>query len=143
MVNNPNSNSNTNKNTNSNTNSESNAPLIQSQKIMEEFMRCMANSHASKLLEESEFNLENPVPREPRCPGEFDQILCWEETPADSWAYIKCPDWFIGFENRNGRAKRYCRKNGAWTLKPNSSNVSYTDYRGCIENTDEKSLAVN
>ena len=80
MVNNLNPNSNPNHNTNSNTNSESNAPLIQSQKIMGEFMKCMKKT---KSRENIEFNLDNPVPR---CPEEFDQIICWEETPEDSWA---------------------------------------------------------
>ena len=117
--------------------------LIQSQKIMEEFMRCMANTHANKVMEDTEFISDQLFEREPRCQGEFDQILCWDETPAEQWAYIDCPEWFIGFENRKGKAKRYCQKNGTWTLKPNSSNQSYTDYKGCIDNLDEKLLAVN
>ena len=116
--------------------------LIQSQKIMEEFMRCMANTQSSTSSDEIDFQSSQSYESELKCPSEFDQILCWEETPADQWAYQNCPEWFIGFENRNGKARRYCQKNGTWTLKLNSTNVSYTDYRGCIENSDEKLLAV-
>jgi hypothetical protein len=76
-----------------------------------------------------------------KCPKAFDQILCWDETPANTWATQDCPEWFIGFENRKGKAKRYCQPDGTWRLKPNT-NVTYTEYRACIDDLDAKLLAV-
>ena len=76
------------------------------------------------------------------CPYAFDHILCWDETPANTWALQDCPDWFIGFENPNGKAKRFCTEDGTWALKPNT-NLTYTEYRACIEGGDAEELAVH
>lgn len=76
-----------------------------------------------------------------KCPIVFDGILCWGETQADSYAYQPCPEWFIGFENKKERAKRFCQANGTWTPKKNS-NGTYTDYLPCIDDLDAKLLAV-
>ena len=73
------------------------------------------------------------------CPKEFDRILCWEETPANQWAYQQCPEYVIGFANIKDKARRFCQEDGIWMLKPNSTK-SYTDYRSCIEDKKTNQL---
>jgi hypothetical protein len=101
------------------------AQLEQLNRIMENSIRCESNESTKALPGV-------------HCPKEFDNILCWPETPANQWAYQQCPPYVIGFENTNERAKRFCNEDGTWMHRPNS-NKSYTDYRSCFEDkkTDE------
>ena len=105
------------------------------EKMYENYLKCFDEPESSEEL------VTKPKSDEKKCPKSFDQVLCWEETPPNKWAYQDCPEWVIGFENNKGKAKRFCQENGTWTLK-NNSNLTYTDYRACIENLDEKSLLV-
>lgn len=124
-------------------------------RIMENQMRCLGvEVDLSSMLDENttdEYSFEitttttttraMSLGKSAHCPREFDGILCWEETLAGQNAYQQCPEWFIGFQNKKERAKRFCRPDGTWYRKPNSNN-SYTDYMPCIEDLDAKLLAV-
>ncbi len=129
--------------------------------IYENKQKCeQSNDNQTQLFKfQSQLSSSNEL----KCPKAFDQILCWEETPANTWATQDCPEWFvfkltyciydisylhmtsllrfIGFENRKGKAKRFCQADGTWRLKPNT-NVTYTEYRACIDDLDAKLLAV-
>jgi hypothetical protein len=77
-----------------------------------------------------------------KCPMTFDSILCWEETPANSYAVKKCPGWVIGFVNTEAEARRWCQSDGTWEKHPKNPNKTYTDYTLCFErNRDDKLLA--
>lgn len=111
--------------------------LEQAKKIEENRIRCSQNN--TQKVDYSTISSSEPVLK---CSKTFDQILCWEDTLAGEEAQQDCPLWFMGFENAEyGKAKRKCLSNGTWMTKPNSNNT-YTDYRACIENNNDKLLSV-
>jgi hypothetical protein len=66
------------------------------------------------------------------CPPIFDQILCWERTPANKKARKRCPVYFVGFSDKE-YATRVCTENGTWELRGNNT---YTNYARCVETDD-------
>lgn len=74
------------------------------------------------------------------CPKTFDGILCWPRTFKNKWAEQRCPEWFIGFYNTKGIAKRFCEPSAKWKTKKDKqgreSNITYTDYTDCIKSRE-------
>ncbi|XP_041823128.1 calcitonin gene-related peptide type 1 receptor [Melanotaenia boesemani] len=63
------------------------------------------------------------------CSRIWDGWLCWEDTPAGTYASQNCPDYFIGFDPTE-KATRYCEKDGQWFQHPENKKI-WTDYTLC------------
>lgn len=63
------------------------------------------------------------------CPEVFDDALCWSQTPPGAIANQSCPN-FEGF-NTNKLAYKRCWENGSWYV--NQENITWSDYRDCID----------
>uniref|UniRef100_A0A3B5KNY0 G-protein coupled receptors family 2 profile 1 domain-containing protein n=1 Tax=Xiphophorus couchianus TaxID=32473 RepID=A0A3B5KNY0_9TELE len=71
------------------------------------------------------------------CSRNWDGWLCWDDTPAGSYASQNCPDYFVNFDQQ---AKKYCGADGEWFRHP-ASNKIWTNYTLCVT-TDDKRPAV-
>lgn len=63
------------------------------------------------------------------CNATWDNVMCWDATPAGTMAKMKCPDYVVGF-SKTGYATRTCTENGTWYVNP-YTNATWTDFTGC------------
>nr|XP_046274161.1 uncharacterized protein calcr isoform X4 [Scatophagus argus] len=70
------------------------------------------------------------------CSHNWDGWLCWEDTPAGTYASQNCPDYFSNFDPTE-KATKYCRKDGQWFHHPETSKT-WTNYTLCAVNAKEK-----
>ncbi|XP_061738559.1 calcitonin gene-related peptide type 1 receptor [Nerophis ophidion] len=71
------------------------------------------------------------------CGPIWDGRLCWDVTPAQTYATQNCPDHLVGL-GPSGTASKYCGENGEWFRHP-ESNVFWTNYTLCTRNYDNTS----
>ncbi|KAK2921196.1 calcitonin gene-related peptide type 1 receptor isoform X1 [Channa argus] len=71
------------------------------------------------------------------CSRTWDGWLCWDDTPAGTYASQNCPNYFVDFD-LTGKVTKYCEENGQWFHHPESNRV-WTNYTLC-SSTHEKRL---
>ncbi|KAI3358497.1 hypothetical protein L3Q82_014916, partial [Scortum barcoo] len=71
------------------------------------------------------------------CGRNWDGWLCWDDTPAGTYASQNCPDYYRDFDPAE-KATRYCREDGQWFHHPETNRI-WTNYTLCTT-THEKSL---
>ncbi|GFG35483.1 hypothetical protein Cfor_00121, partial [Coptotermes formosanus] len=88
-----------------------------------------------RLLQEcySERNSTTP-PEGVYCPLTFDGLSCWNHTPAGQTAFLPCPYFVAGFDNRR-LAFRRCMEDGTWFRHPESG-LSWSNYTTCVDMED-------
>ncbi|XP_044026958.1 uncharacterized protein calcr isoform X2 [Siniperca chuatsi] len=70
------------------------------------------------------------------CSRNWDGWLCWDDTPAGTYTYQNCPNYFVDFDPTE-KASKYCGEDGQWFHHPLSSKT-WTNYTLCAVNTKEK-----
>ncbi|ESO86248.1 hypothetical protein LOTGIDRAFT_129435, partial [Lottia gigantea] len=63
------------------------------------------------------------------CPPIFDNLLCWDEVPADTLVRQHCPGYYKGFVTTEYAYKR-CTENGTWYSLPNKTRP-WTNFTLC------------
>uniref|UniRef100_A0A3P9I0B8 Calcitonin gene-related peptide type 1 receptor n=1 Tax=Oryzias latipes TaxID=8090 RepID=A0A3P9I0B8_ORYLA len=72
----------------------------------------------------------------PFCSRNWDGWLCWEDTPAGTFAAQNCPNYFDDFDPTE-KATKYCGEDGQWFRHPDT-NRTWSNYTLCNENTKAK-----
>ncbi|GLD57835.1 calcitonin gene-related peptide type 1 receptor-like protein, partial [Lates japonicus] len=70
------------------------------------------------------------------CSRNWDGWLCWDDTPAGSYASQNCPDYSSDMDPTE-KATKYCGEDGQWFRHP-ERNKTWTNYTLCAVNTKEK-----
>ncbi|XP_031709618.1 calcitonin gene-related peptide type 1 receptor [Anarrhichthys ocellatus] len=70
------------------------------------------------------------------CSRNWDGWLCWDDTPAGTFASQNCPDYLLDFEPTE-KAAKYCGEDGQWFRHPDT-NRTWSNYTLCNENTQAK-----
>ncbi|XP_061598679.1 calcitonin gene-related peptide type 1 receptor isoform X2 [Cololabis saira] len=70
------------------------------------------------------------------CNRTWDGWLCWEDTPAGTYIYQNCPNYFEDFDTTE-KAIKYCGEDGQWFRHPDT-NRTWSNYTLCNENTNAK-----
>ncbi|XP_033493341.1 calcitonin gene-related peptide type 1 receptor [Epinephelus lanceolatus] len=70
------------------------------------------------------------------CSRNWDGWLCWDDTPAGTYASQNCPDYFFDFDPTE-KATKYCGEDGQWFQHP-ESNKTWTNYTLCAVNTKQR-----
>ncbi|XP_034561232.1 calcitonin gene-related peptide type 1 receptor [Notolabrus celidotus] len=70
------------------------------------------------------------------CGRNWDGWLCWDDTPAGTYASQNCPDYFSDFDPTE-KVTKYCEDDGQWFHHPESGKT-WTNYTLCAANTKEK-----
>ncbi|XP_056256066.1 calcitonin gene-related peptide type 1 receptor isoform X1 [Seriola aureovittata] len=73
------------------------------------------------------------------CSRNWDGWLCWDDTPAGTYASKICPDYFSDMDLTE-KATKYCGEDGQWFRHP-ESNKTWTNYTLCAVNFREKAAA--
>ncbi|XP_030267064.1 calcitonin gene-related peptide type 1 receptor [Sparus aurata] len=63
------------------------------------------------------------------CSRSWDGWLCWDDTPAGTYASQNCPDYFSNFDPTE-KATKYCGDDGQWFRHPESGKT-WTNYTLC------------
>ncbi|XP_054619421.1 calcitonin gene-related peptide type 1 receptor isoform X2 [Dunckerocampus dactyliophorus] len=71
------------------------------------------------------------------CSHIWDGWLCWDVTPAQTYATQNCPDYFVDFQP-SGKATKYCGEHGEWFRHPESDSF-WTNYTLCTSNYENTS----
>ncbi|XP_070840424.1 calcitonin gene-related peptide type 1 receptor isoform X2 [Chaetodon trifascialis] len=71
------------------------------------------------------------------CSRNWDGWLCWDDTPAGTYAFQNCPEYFSDF-NPTEKAAKYCGEDGQWFHHPEDKRI-WTNYTLCAT-THEKRL---
>ncbi|KAJ3660990.1 hypothetical protein Zmor_005415 [Zophobas morio] len=99
----------------------------------QETARALAKEKCIELHGEEVVNvippLYNKTVKSYMCPPFWDEILCWNATPAGTLAVQNCPSYFTGFIPTNN-ATRQCMENGNWYFH---DNMPWTNYTGCYK----------
>ncbi|XP_034839487.1 calcitonin gene-related peptide type 1 receptor-like [Maniola hyperantus] len=69
------------------------------------------------------------------CPRTFDGFACWDETPAGSTAFQKCPSFIVGFDPKRYAYKK-CMENGTWFKLLPEAILPWTNYTTCVNVED-------
>ncbi|KAM9385707.1 calcitonin gene-related peptide type 1 receptor [Pholidichthys leucotaenia] len=70
------------------------------------------------------------------CSRNWDGWLCWEDTPAGTYTFQNCPNYFDDFDPTE-KASKYCGEDGQWFRHPDT-NRTWSNYTLCNENTTAK-----
>ncbi|XP_067000384.2 secretin receptor [Anabrus simplex] len=68
------------------------------------------------------------------CPGTWDKILCWDQTPAGQLSVQTCPAYIAGF-HQTANATRQCLPNGTWFVHDQIMR-EWTNYSQCTNGPD-------
>jgi calcitonin receptor-like len=68
------------------------------------------------------------------CARTFDGWGCWDDTPANSTAFIPCPTFMPGFLP-DRMAFKVCLEDGTWFRHP-LTNRTWSNYTTCIDQDD-------
>ncbi|XP_064410865.1 calcitonin gene-related peptide type 1 receptor [Latimeria chalumnae] len=81
---------------------------------------------------------KDPAYRKPglHCNRTWDGWLCWDDTPAGTYAFQDCPDYFQDFDTTE-KAMKYCDETGNWFRHP-ETNRTWSNYTLCNSFTPEK-----
>ncbi|KAM8841240.1 calcitonin gene-related peptide type 1 receptor [Spinachia spinachia] len=94
---------------------------------------------------ENEYACHQKMIRDPfnksgrHCGRHWDGWLCWDDTPAGTFASQNCPDHLFNFDPME-KATKYCGENGQWFQHP-ESNKTWANYTLCAGSTEERSKA--
>ncbi|KAM4550381.1 calcitonin gene-related peptide type 1 receptor isoform 1-T2 [Fundulus diaphanus] len=94
-------------------------------KIRENEQKCLR-----KMKQDPAFNKAGPY-----CGRNWDGWLCWDDTPAGTYASQSCPDYFSDL-NPKEMATKFCAEDGQWFHHP-GSNMTWTNYTRCVGNNRE------
>ncbi|KAG5842626.1 hypothetical protein ANANG_G00179610 [Anguilla anguilla] len=72
----------------------------------------------------------------PYCNRTWDGWLCWDDTPAGTYAYQNCPNYFADFDSTE-KATKYCDESGNWFRHP-ETNRTWSNYTLCTAYTPDK-----
>ncbi|XP_035384773.1 calcitonin gene-related peptide type 1 receptor isoform X1 [Electrophorus electricus] len=72
----------------------------------------------------------------PYCNRTWDGWLCWDDTPAATYAVQNCPNYFPDFDPTE-KATKYCDVTGNWFRHP-ETNRTWSNYTLCIAYTKDK-----
>ncbi|OWF40701.1 parathyroid hormone/parathyroid hormone-related peptide receptor-like [Mizuhopecten yessoensis] len=64
------------------------------------------------------------------CDKTWDDVMCWNATPAGTVAQQRCANYIDGFM-KSAYASRYCTENGTWFINP-KTNQTWSDYTPCV-----------
>uniref|UniRef100_A0A8C2ZL08 G-protein coupled receptors family 2 profile 1 domain-containing protein n=1 Tax=Cyclopterus lumpus TaxID=8103 RepID=A0A8C2ZL08_CYCLU len=95
-------------------------------KMLENEYTCL-----QKIIRDPPFNKS-----ELHCSRSWDGLLCWDDTPAGTFASQNCPDYLFDFDPTE-KATKYCGEDGQWFHHPRS-NTTWTNYTLCAVNTKER-----
>uniref|UniRef100_A0A669B2V9 Calcitonin gene-related peptide type 1 receptor n=1 Tax=Oreochromis niloticus TaxID=8128 RepID=A0A669B2V9_ORENI len=70
------------------------------------------------------------------CSRNWDGWLCWDDTPAGTYTFQNCPNYFHDFDPTE-KATKYCGEDGQWFRHPDT-NRTWSNYTLCNENTNAK-----
>ncbi|KAK2830252.1 hypothetical protein Q5P01_018183 [Channa striata] len=70
------------------------------------------------------------------CSRNWDGWLCWDDTPAGTYASQNCPSYFVDFD-LTGRVNKYCGENGQWFHHPESNRI-WTNYTLCVTTYEKR-----
>ncbi|XP_010772958.1 calcitonin gene-related peptide type 1 receptor [Notothenia coriiceps] len=70
------------------------------------------------------------------CSRNWDGWLCWDDTPAGTYASQNCPDYLFDFDHTE-KASKYCGEDGLWFHHP-ESNKTWTNDTLCAVNTKDR-----
>ncbi|CAJ1083916.1 calcitonin gene-related peptide type 1 receptor [Xyrichtys novacula] len=70
------------------------------------------------------------------CGRNWDGWLCWDDTPAGTYASQNCPDYFSDFDPAE-KVTKFCEEDGQWFRHPESGKT-LTNYTLCAAKTKEK-----
>ncbi|XP_034096749.1 calcitonin gene-related peptide type 1 receptor isoform X1 [Gymnodraco acuticeps] len=70
------------------------------------------------------------------CSRNWDGWLCWDDTPAGTYASQNCPDYMFDFDHTE-KANKYCGEDGQWFHHP-ESNKTWTNDTLCAVNTKDR-----
>ncbi|XP_017280153.1 calcitonin gene-related peptide type 1 receptor isoform X1 [Kryptolebias marmoratus] len=70
------------------------------------------------------------------CGCNWDGWLCWDNTPAGTYASQNCPDYFSDLTPAEN-ATKFCGEDGQWFRHP-ESNMTWTNYTLCVGNGNER-----
>ncbi|XP_024116173.1 calcitonin gene-related peptide type 1 receptor [Oryzias melastigma] len=73
------------------------------------------------------------------CSRSWDGWLCWDDTPAGTYAFQNCPDYYSDLKPTE-KAAKYCGEDGQWFRHP-KSNMTWTNYTLCVGNNDRLRVA--
>ncbi|XP_069111226.1 secretin receptor-like isoform X2 [Argopecten irradians] len=66
----------------------------------------------------------------PYCGVVWDNVMCWNATPAGTIAQQRCASYIDGFR-KSAYATRHCTENGTWFINP-KTNKTWTDFTPCV-----------
>uniref|UniRef100_A0A3P8VZY4 Calcitonin gene-related peptide type 1 receptor n=1 Tax=Cynoglossus semilaevis TaxID=244447 RepID=A0A3P8VZY4_CYNSE len=102
--------------------------------------------HGKTKMLESEYNCSVKITREPPvnrsglyCSRSWDGQLCWDDTPAGTYASQNCPGYLFDL-NTTEKATRYCGEDGQWYRHP-ETNKTWTNFTLCAANNKMKAAA--
>lgn len=74
------------------------------------------------------------------CNRTWDNIMCWQDTPAGSTVEQSCPSYINGFDT-DENASRICLPNGTWFVPSylNGTMSGWTDFMSCLAPTNVSS----
>ncbi|XP_034401358.1 LOW QUALITY PROTEIN: calcitonin gene-related peptide type 1 receptor [Cyclopterus lumpus] len=118
----------------------------ESKRIWTNYTLC-ATTHEKRLRKlkmlENEYTCLQKIIRDPpfnkselHCSRSWDGLLCWDDTPAGTFASQNCPDYLFDFDPTE-KATKYCGEDGQWFHHPRS-NTTWTNYTLCAVNTKER-----
>ncbi|XP_054461399.1 calcitonin gene-related peptide type 1 receptor [Anoplopoma fimbria] len=106
--------------------SATNEKRLRKLKMLENEYMCL-----QKIIQDPPFNKSGL-----HCSRNWDGWLCWDDTPAGTFASQNCPDYVFDFDPTE-KATKYCGEDGQWFHHP-ESNKTWTNYTLCAVNTKER-----
>uniref|UniRef100_A0A673A3W1 G-protein coupled receptors family 2 profile 1 domain-containing protein n=1 Tax=Sphaeramia orbicularis TaxID=375764 RepID=A0A673A3W1_9TELE len=100
--------------------------MLQNLKILENEYKCRL-----KMNQDPPYNKSGLY-----CSRNWDGWLCWDDTPARTYASQSCPRYYFDLEPTE-KATKYCGEDGQWFVHPNSS-TTWTNYTLCGINFKDK-----
>ncbi|KAM4539366.1 calcitonin gene-related peptide type 1 receptor isoform 1-T2 [Odontesthes bonariensis] len=70
------------------------------------------------------------------CSRNWDGWLCWDDTPAGTYASQNCPNYFVNFDPTE-KATKYCGADGQWFHHPENKRI-WTNYTLCAYTHDKR-----
>ncbi|XP_068603665.1 calcitonin gene-related peptide type 1 receptor [Brachionichthys hirsutus] len=103
--------------------------MLRKKKMLENEYNCLLRIYQDPFFDKSAQH----------CNRYWDGWLCWDETPAGTYAFQNCPDYFYNFHPTE-KASKYCGEDGQWFHHPESGKT-WANYTLCSVNTKEKLMA--
>ncbi|ESO82060.1 hypothetical protein LOTGIDRAFT_62404, partial [Lottia gigantea] len=72
------------------------------------------------------------------CGMVWDNVLCWDESPAGELVKQRCPNYIHGFNSREYASKQ-CGEDGEWSYSP-IFNTTWTNFSSCDKHSTDLSF---